>query len=104
MKKLIIVVLSVLSLLSTPLLAADADAGKAKYAVCGACHGSDGIGNMDRYPSLAGQKEAYTVKQLKAFKSGDRKDPTMNAMTAPLSDDDMADIAAYVASLGEGCK
>ena len=100
MKKLMIVVLSTLSLLSAPLLAADADSGKAKYAACVACHGNDGIGKMPTYPNLAGQKEAYTVKQLSAFKAGDRKDPVMNAMAKPLSEDDMANIAAYLATLG----
>lgn len=51
------------------------------------------------YPNLKGQKEAYIVKQLKAFKDGTRKDPTMNAMAKPLSDADMANVAAYFSSL-----
>jgi len=79
--------------------AGDAAAGKAKAAACGGCHGVQGISAVPTYPNLAGQKAAYTVKQLKAFKSGERKDPTMNAMSKPLSDADIANLAAYYASL-----
>ena len=63
-------------------LAGDAAAGKAKAASCGGCHGVQGISAVPTYPNLAGQKEAYLVKQMKAFKDGTRKDPTMNAMAA----------------------
>lgn len=77
----------------------DADAGKTKAATCAACHGANGIGASDTYPNLAGQHSDYIVKQLKAFKNGDRKDPLMAPMAAPLSEQDMADIAAYFAAL-----
>ena len=77
----------------------DAAAGKAKAASCNACHGANGISAIPTYPNLAGQKEAYLVKQMKAFKDGTRKDPTMNAMAKPLSDTDMANIAAHFAGL-----
>ena len=77
----------------------DAAAGKAKAATCNACHGANGISAMPTYPNLAGQKEVYLVKQMKAFKDKSRKDPTMNAMAAPLSDADMANIAAHYAGM-----
>ena len=77
----------------------DAAAGKAKAASCNACHGANGISAIPTYPNLAGQKEAYLVKQMKAFKDGTRKDPTMNAMAKPLSDADMANIAAHFSGL-----
>lgn len=77
----------------------DAAAGKAKAASCAGCHGAKGISAMPLYPNLAGQKEAYIVKQLKAFKDKSRKDPTMNAMVAPLNDADMANIAAYYSGM-----
>ena len=77
----------------------DAAAGKAKAATCNACHGANGISAMPIYPNLAGQKEVYLVKQMKAFKDKSRKDPTMNAMAAPLSDADMANIAAHYAGM-----
>ena len=80
-------------------IAGDAAAGKAKAATCNACHGANGISAVPTYPNLAGQKEAYLVKQMKAFKDKSRKDPTMNAMAAPLSDTDMANIAAHFAGL-----
>lgn len=79
--------------------AGDAAAGKAKAVTCNACHGANGISIAPNYPNLAGQKEAYLVKQLKAFKDGTRKDPTMNAMVMPLSDADMANIAAHFAGM-----
>ena len=100
MKKQIIALLAASALtVSVNAVAGDAAAGKAKAAACAACHGNDGIGKMPTYPNLRGQKEAYMVKQMKAFKDGTRKDPTMNAMAKPLSDADMANIAAYYGAM-----
>ena len=79
--------------------AADIDAGKAKAAVCAACHGVDGKASVPVYPHLAGQNAAYLVKQLKAFKDGSRKEPLMVPFMAPLTDADMENLAAYYASL-----
>jgi cytochrome c553 len=79
--------------------AASVEAGKGKSAVCAACHGSSGKSAIPMYPHLAGQKAEYIVKQLKAFKAGDRVDPTMAPMAAGLSEEDMADLAAYFSSL-----
>ena len=75
--------------------AGDAAAGKTKSAVCTACHGVEGISNNPLWPNLAGQHAAYMVKQLKAFKSGERKDPVMAPMAAPLSEQDMEDVSAF---------
>lgn len=104
MKKIILSVLFGLSLSSiqTATAQGDADAGKAKSAVCAACHGSTGTSAIPMYPDLAGQKEAYIVKQLKAFKGGSRKDPTMAPMAAGLSEADMNDLAAYFSSFPWG--
>ncbi|WP_421235236.1 c-type cytochrome [Aeromonas enteropelogenes] len=79
--------------------AADIEAGKAKAAVCAACHGIAGKASVPVYPHLAGQQEAYLLKQLKAFKDGSRKDPLMVPFMAPLTDADMENLAAYYASL-----
>lgn len=82
--------------------AADAAAGKAKAATCVACHGANGISTVPMYPNLAGQKEAYLVSSLKAYKSQERKGGNaaiMWGMAAALSDDDIANLAAYYASL-----
>ena len=79
--------------------AGDAAAGKAKAGTCVACHGVDGVSAIPMYPNLKGQHAQYTVKQLKDFKSGARKDPIMAGMAMPLSDQDIEDLAAYYASL-----
>lgn len=78
--------------------AGDAAAGKSKAATCAACHGPDGNSTNPLWPNLAGQHAAYLEKQLTAFKSGERKDPLMSPMAAPLSDKDIEDISAYFAS------
>jgi len=79
--------------------AADLNAGKARSAACAGCHGAKGISVAPAYPNLAGQKAAYLEKQLKAFKAGTRKDPVMESMAKPLSETDIANLAAYFASL-----
>lgn len=73
----------------------DAAAALAIVGGCVACHGADGIGKAPQYPNLQGQKAAYLEKQLKAFRSGERKDSNMNALARPLSDADIANLAAY---------
>jgi len=101
MKRTLLALASVaaLGLSSTTMAAGDVAAGKAKAASCMGCHGAQGISAVPTYPNLAGQKAAYTAKTLKAFKSGARKDPTMNAMAKPLSNADIDNLAAYYASL-----
>ncbi|CAB1368395.1 c-type cytochrome [Denitratisoma oestradiolicum] len=73
----------------------NAAAALSKVGGCVACHGADGIGKAPQYPNLQGQKAAYLEKQLKAFRSGERKDSNMNAMAKPLSDEDIANLATY---------
>ncbi len=80
-------------------MAADPEAGKAKSATCVACHGADGISPNPLWPNLAGQKDQYLAKQLKAFRDGDRKDPLMSPMSAALSDEDIENLAAYYSGL-----
>lgn len=87
------------SFISTSVFAADIEAGKAKSATCAACHGGAGISPTPLWPNLAGQKEQYLLAQLKAFKDGTRQNATMAPMVANLSDEDMANLAAYYASL-----
>ena len=96
-KKLLATVLLSVSAFSAN--AADIAAGKAKSAMCAACHGANGISAIPMYPNLAGQKEAYLIKQMKAFKNGTRKDPIMAPMTAALSNADIINISAFYASL-----
>jgi len=79
--------------------AGDVEAGKAKATICTACHGPDGISMNDLWPNLAGQKEGYLIKQIKAFRDGTRQDPTMLPMVKPLTDEDIENIAAYFSGL-----
>lgn len=87
-----------LAIASATATAADAAAGKAKSAVCAACHGPDGNSVNPMWPKLAGQHAVYLANQMKAFKSGKRKDPMMSPMATPLSDADIENLAAYFAS------
>ena len=92
--------IAAVALLNAPAFAAgNADAGKAKSAVCAACHGAEGVSALEIYPNLAGQKEAYLASQLQHFRDGERENPIMAPMAKPLSDDDIADLAAYYANL-----
>jgi len=83
---------------AAPAVAADAAAGKTKAAVCASCHGADGNSVNPEWPSLAGQHEKYLIKQLAEFKDGTRVNPLMSPMAAGLSEQDMADLAAYFGS------
>lgn len=79
--------------------AADVDAGKAKAVLCAACHGPEGKASVPIYPNLAGQNAPYLLKQMKAFKDGQRKDPMMAPFMAALTEADMENLAAYYAGL-----
>jgi cytochrome c553 len=76
-------------------LVGDASAGKEKSAACAACHGADGNSTNPEWPKLAGQNAGYMVKQLQDFKAGARENASMSPMAAPLSEQDMVDLAAY---------
>jgi cytochrome c553 len=79
--------------------AADARAGRQKITTCQACHGLDGRSKNPEAPNLAGQIEPYLVKSLTEYRSGERKHETMNIVAKELSDEDIADVAAYYASI-----
>ena len=90
----------ILSLLSASLQAeGDAAAGKNKNAMCAGCHGIAGFRTAypETYhvPKLGGQNAGYIVNALKEYKAGDRLHPSMRAIAAGLSEQDMADLAAY---------
>ena len=76
----------------------DATAGQAKAAVCGACHGPDGNSPAPNFPKLAGQGERYLTKQMQDIKDGKRTVLEMTGLLTNLSDQDLADLAAYFAS------
>jgi len=107
MKKLLVIATAValFSTMGATYAAGDAAAGKAKSAVCAACHGADGNSMVPTFPKLAGQHAAYLEKSLHALKAGKagvagtiRVDPVMSAQAAALSDADIANLAAYFSS------
>src|SRR5947207_3267682 len=87
------------ALAAGPALAGDAVAGKQKAAMCAVCHGLNGLAKNPEAPNLAGDNVNYLVKQLKAFKSGERKNDQMSIIAGSLSDDDIANVAAWYSSL-----
>ncbi len=87
--------------LSAPVHAGgDVEAGKAKAARCAGCHGANGEGSSSN-PKLAGKPESDLAQALADYKSGKRKHGAMNAFAKKLSEADIADLAAYYASLGK---
>ncbi len=107
MNKVIVSLLLTLGISGLSHAAGDAAAGQGKVAVCGACHGADGNSPAPNFPKLAGQGERYLLKQLKDIKAGTaadakpgvgRKVIEMTGLLDPLSEQDLADIAAYFAS------
>ncbi len=91
------IVLVVLAIFASQLMAQDGDAdkGKALSATCVACHGADGNSVNPIWPTIAGQHPQYIERQLKLYKSGDRKNAVMMPMVMGLSEQDMTDLAAY---------
>lgn len=106
MNKVLVSLLLTLGLSATAHAAGDATAGEGKVALCGACHGADGNSLAPTFPKLAGQGEKYLLKQLKDIQAGNaapseptvgRKVPEMTGMLDGLSEQDLADIAAFYA-------
>lgn len=79
---------------------------KDKRSMCIGCHGIPGYRStfptVYHVPKLGGQHAAYIVKALQAYKSGERSHPTMRGIAEGLSEQDMADLAAYYAAAGNG--
>ena len=82
----------------------DAKAGERKNAMCSGCHGIQGyqasFPEIHKVPMISGQTAKYIVLSLNAYKKGDRKHPTMRGIAEALSDQDMADLAAYYSTSG----
>jgi len=79
--------------------ARDVDAGRAKAQACTVCHGPLGVSVAPDTPNLAGQPAIYLDAQLRAYRSGARKHEVMVVLARPLSDDDIANLAAWFASI-----
>lgn len=83
----------------------DAEAGRIKAETCRGCHAIATYKNAYptySVPRLAGQNQEYLVIALKAYKSGERDHPTMRSQAATMTEQDMQDIAAYLASQAGG--
>ena len=88
---------------ATALAAGDQAAGEKKAQTCMGCHGVEGYFNVYpsyRVPKLWGQHADFIVAALKAYRDGQRTHETMKSQAADLSDQDMADIAAFFANAG----
>jgi cytochrome c553 len=77
----------------------NAAAGRKKAQQCAACHGIDGIAKLPNAANLAGESVFYLDKQLKAFRSGERKDENMTVVAKNLTDQDIDDLVAWYASI-----
>jgi len=100
MKRTLLILGSVvlLPIFGVALAGGDPAAGKAKAAACAGCHGANGEG-VKPNPALAGLPEGKIVQAMKDYKSGKRANPIMKNFASPLSDQDIANLAAYYASL-----
>ena len=107
MKKLLFVMIALAAGAgtSTPALAQDAKAGEGKVAVCIGCHGIPGyqasFPEIHKVPMISGQGAKYIVAALTAYKRGERKHPTMRSVAASMSEQDMADVAAFYEQQGK---
>jgi cytochrome c553 len=88
-----------LALASAAAGAADPQVGRAKAAACALCHGRNGVSAVPDAPHLAGQPALYVEAQLKAYRSGLRRHEVMSVVAKPLGDADIADLAAWYASI-----
>ncbi len=79
--------------------AEDAEAGRKKAQLCAGCHGPLGMALAPDAPNLAGQPAVYLTEQLKAFRGGARKNEVMTLMAKPLTDDEIANLAAWFSSI-----
>ncbi len=98
MKYLMNTAVAVALLVGTPAMAGDSAAGEGKSQVCAACHGVGGNSALPMNPKLAGQYASYLEHALRSYRDGSRKNPIMGAQAASLSDEDIADLAAYFAA------
>lgn len=90
---------------SEPERGGDVAAGKEKAQTCAACHGLEGTSpNAGMYPVLAGQYTNYLEHTLRAYKSGQRQNAIMSTLAAPLTEEDIEDLAAWFASQEGGLR
>jgi len=96
-----LIVVLLLSALSGAASAADGDAaaGRRKALQCQTCHGLDGMSKLPEAPHIAGQPVPYLIKSLNDFRQGLRKNEMMDVVAKELTDQDVADLAAYYSAI-----
>ena len=91
--------LAALVAMCLPASAASASAGREAAGMCSTCHGKNGLAVAPDAPNLAGMSPIYTEAQLKAFKSGERQHQQMSIIAQGLSDEEIADLAAWYSTI-----
>ena len=91
--------MAALCLAGEPASAGDVKAGRQKAVACQPCHGLDGVGRNPTVPNIAGESELYLIKQLKAFRSGERRHEQMSIVAKTLGDRDISNLAAWYAAI-----
>jgi cytochrome c553 len=96
-----VIAASAFLLLSSPSshAAGSVAAGRQKALQCQTCHGLDGLSKMPEAPNIAGNPEQYLVRQMNAFRKGERKNEMMTVVVQQLKDQDVEDLAAYYAAI-----
>jgi cytochrome c553 len=97
--RFVLSVVACLCAMQTTASAGDAAAGQKKVVKCVVCHGKDGISKNPAAPNLSGQVESYLVNSLMAFRAGERKNDMMSVVVKGLTDEDIANLAAYYSSI-----
>lgn len=98
-KRLALIATALLLISGVAMAKPSASTGQSISSQCAACHGSDGVAINSQYPNLAGQNYQYLVQQMQSFKSGQRNNAIMHAMTSGLSKVQIQDLAAYFSSI-----
>ena len=98
MSRILAPLLLILGVSTNALAAGSVEAGQSKSVTCAACHGPDGNSVNPEWPSIAGQHQSYLQSQLTAFRDGARQNALMSPQAMNLSDEDIADLAAYYAA------
>jgi cytochrome c553 len=93
-----------LALEATEALGADVAAGRRKALQCQACHGLDGLSKLPEAPHIAGQPAPYLIKSMNEYRKGIRKDEMMSLVVDQLTDQDVADLAAYYSAIEVAAK
>lgn len=87
------------AVLSPSAASAEASAGRQKAQACAVCHGIDGVAKTPDAANLAGESTIYLTRQLKAFRSGERKHEQMSIIARGLDDEDITDLSDWYSSL-----